>query len=255
VYAAMVERMDWNIGRVVDYLRQQGQLDNTFILFMSDNGAEGALLEAFPKFGPQLLTYLNQHYDNSLDNIGRANSYVWYGPNWAQVATAPSRLFKAFTTEGGIRVPALVHYPQLPLKGQISHGFATVMDITPTILDLAGVRHPGKQWHGKPVAEVRGKSWLGFLSGETAQVHDEHTVTGWELFGRRAIRQGQWKAVYIPGPVGPATWQLYDLSSDPGEIHDLASSQPQKLGALIEHWQRYVDETGVILSESPFQPD
>ncbi|MDF9900700.1 UNVERIFIED_ORG: arylsulfatase A-like enzyme [Pseudomonas reinekei] len=76
VYAAMVERMDWNIGRVVDYLRQQGQLDNTFILFMSDNGAEGALLEAFPKFGPQLLTYLNQHYDNSLDNIGRANSYV-----------------------------------------------------------------------------------------------------------------------------------------------------------------------------------
>ncbi len=123
VYAAMVERMDWNIGRVVDYLRQQGQLDNTFILFMSDNGAEGALLEAFPKFGPELMTYLNQHYDNSLDNIGRANSYVWYGPNWAQVATAPSRLFKAFTTEGGIRVPALLHYPQLPIKGQISHGF------------------------------------------------------------------------------------------------------------------------------------
>ncbi|WP_460130509.1 arylsulfatase [Pseudomonas sp. H1_D05] len=255
VYAAMVERMDWNIGRVVDYLRQQGQLDNTFILFMSDNGAEGALLEAFPKFGPELVTYLSQHYDNSLDNIGRANSYVWYGPNWAQVATAPSRLFKAFTTEGGIRVPALLHYPQLPLKGQISHGFGTVMDVTPTILDLAGVRHPGKLWHGKPVAPLRGKSWLGFLSGETAQVHDEHTVTGWELFGRRAIRQGSWKAVWIPGPVGPATWQLYDLSSDPGEIHDLALSRPEKLSALIGHWQQYVEETGVILSESPFQPD
>ncbi len=255
VYAAMVERMDWNIGRVVTYLRQQGQLDNTFILFMSDNGAEGALLEAFPKFGPELLTYLNQHYDNSLGNIGRANSYVWYGPSWAQVATAPSRLFKAFTTEGGIRVPALVHYPQLALKGQVSHGFGTVMDITPTILDLAGVRHPGKQWRGKPVAPLRGKSWLGFLSGETAQVHDEHTVTGWELFGRRAIRQGQWKAVYIPGPVGPATWQLYDLGRDPGEIHDLAVSQPEKLATLIGHWQQYVEETGVVLSASPFQPD
>ncbi|WP_273825388.1 MULTISPECIES: arylsulfatase [Pseudomonas] len=255
VYAAMVERMDWNIGRVVAYLRKQGLLDNTFILFMSDNGAEGALLEAFPKFGPELLGYLDRHYDNSLENIGRANSYVWYGPAWAQAATAPSRLFKAFTTEGGIRVPALLHYPPLTRPGQISHGFATVMDITPTILDLAGVRHPGKRWHGREVAPLRGKSWLGFLSGETAQVHDEHTVTGWELFGRRAIRQGHWKAVYIPGPVGPATWQLYDLSADPGEIHDLAEAQPERLATLIEHWQRYVEETGVILSASPFQPD
>ncbi|UVE19435.1 arylsulfatase [Pseudomonas sp. LS44] len=253
VYAAMVERMDWNIGRVLDYLRQQGQLDNTFILFMSDNGAEGALLEAFPKFGPELMSFLNQHYDNSLDNIGRANSYVWYGPRWAQAATAPSRLFKAFTTQGGIRVPALIRYPQVHRQGQISHDFGTVMDITPTILDLAGVRHPGKRWRGRDVAEVRGKSWLGYLSGETEQVHNEHTVTGWELFGMRAIRQGDLKAVYIPAPVGPETWQLYDLASDPGEIHDLAQSQPEKLAALLEHWQQYVAETGVILSKSPFQ--
>jgi arylsulfatase len=75
------------------------------------------------------------------------------------------------------------------------------------------------------------------------------------LFGRRAIRQGSWKAVWIPGPVGPATWQLYDLASDPGEIHDLALSQPDRLSSLIGHWQQYVEETGVILSASPFQPD
>ncbi|MEG0862594.1 MAG: sulfatase-like hydrolase/transferase, partial [Pseudomonas sp.] len=252
---AMVERMDWNIGRVLDYLRNQGQLDNTLVLFMSDNGAEGALLEAFPKFGPHLASYLDQHYDNSLENIGRANSYVWYGPQWAQAATAPSRLFKAFTSEGGIRVPALVHYPALARQGQISHQFSTVMDITPTLLDLAGVRHPGTRWRGRDVAALRGKSWLGYLSGETEQVHDDNTVTGWELFGRRAIRQGQWKAVYIPGPVGPATWQLYDLASDPGEIDDLAQAQPARLEALLGEWQKYVEETGVILSESPFQPD
>jgi arylsulfatase A-like enzyme len=255
VYAAMVERMDWNIGRVLDYLRNQGQLDNTLVLFMSDNGAEGALLEAFPKFGPHLASYLDQHYDNSLENIGRANSYVWYGPQWAQAATAPSRLFKAFTSEGGIRVPALVHYPALARQGQISHQFSTVMDIAPTLLDLAGVRHPGTRWRGRDVAALRGKSWLGYLSGETEQVHDDNTVTGWELFGRRAIRQGQWKAVYIPGPVGPATWQLYDLASDPGEIDDLAQAQPARLQALLGEWQKYVEETGVILSESPFQPD
>lgn len=254
VYAAMVERMDWNIGRVLDYLRQQGLEDDTFILFMSDNGAEGALLEAFPKFGPNLKSFLDQHYDNSLENIGRANSYVWYGPRWAQAATAPSRLYKAFTTEGGIRVPALVRYPQLRRQKQVSHTFATVMDITPTVLDLAGVRHPGTRWRGREVAPVRGRSWLGYLSGETPQVHDGRTATGWELFGMRAIRQGHLKAVYIPAPVGPETWQLYDLEKDPGEIHDLAQERPEALAGLIEAWQRYVDETGVILSESPFQP-
>ncbi|MBD9481375.1 arylsulfatase [Pseudomonas sp. PDM14] len=252
VYAAMVERMDWNIGRVVDYLRQQGQLDNTFILFMSDNGAEGVLLEAFPKFGANLQTFLDQHYDNSLDNIGRANSYVWYGPRWAQAATAPSRLYKGFTTQGGIRVPALVRYPELARQGQISHDFSTVMDITPTILDLAGVRHPGKRWHGREVAEPRGKSWLGYLSGETEQIHDETTVTGWELFGMRAIRQGSWKALYIPRPLGPATWELYDLVNDPGEIQDLALQRPEKLAELTGHWQDYAEETGVVLGASPF---
>lgn len=252
VYAAMVERMDWNIGRVVDYLRQQGQLDNTFILFMSDNGAEGILLEAFPKFGDNLQTFLDQHYDNSLENIGRANSYVWYGPRWAQAATAPSRLYKGFTTQGGIRVPALVRYPEFARQGQISHDFSTVMDITPTILDLAGVRHPGKRWQGREVAEPRGKSWLGYLSGETEQIHDEQTVTGWELFGMRALRQGSWKALYIPAPLGPATWQLYDLSVDPGEINDLAVQRPDKLAELTGHWQQYAEDTGVVLGRSPF---
>ncbi|MCU1716649.1 arylsulfatase [Pseudomonas sp. 5P_3.1_Bac2] len=252
VYAAMVERLDWNVGRVVDYLRQQGQLDNTFILFLSDNGAEGALLEAFPKFGPHLKEFLDQHYDNSLDNIGNANSYVWYGPRWAQAATAPSRLYKAFTTQGGIRVPALIHYPPLARQKQISHNFGTVMDVTPTILDLAGVRHPGKRWNGRDVASVRGKSWLGYLAGETQQVHDENSVTGWELFGMRALRKGNWKIVFLPQPIGPGAWQLYDLSKDPGETHDLAQSHPELLQELADHWQQYSEETGIVAGKLPF---
>ena len=102
------------------------------------------------------------------------------------------------------------------------------------------------------MAEPRGKSWLGWLSGETEQAHDEKTVTGWELFGMRAIRQGDWKAVYLPAPVGPATWQLYDLARDPGETQDLAKTQPAKLEELIEHWKQYVNETGVQDAPSPF---
>ncbi len=84
-------------------------------------------------------------------------------------------------------------------------------------------------------------------------MHDEHTVTGWELFGMRGVRKGQWKAVYIPRPLGPASWQLYDLSKDPGETTDLAQSEPTKLAALIEHWDGYAEETGVVLAASPFQ--
>jgi arylsulfatase len=94
---------------------------------------------------------------------------------------------------------------------------------------------------------MRGRSMLPYLSGQTDAVHDADTGTGWELFGRRAIRQGDWKALYLPAPYGPATWQLYDLSRDPGEVHDLAASRPDKLADLLELWDRYVEDNGVIL--------
>jgi len=254
VYAAMVENMDANIGRIVAWLREHGEFDDTVILFLSDNGAEGALLEAFPTFGPDLLGYLDTHYDNSLDNIGRANSYVWYGPRWAQAATAPSRLYKGFTTQGGIRVVALLHYPGFARNAQISSAFTTVMDITPTLLELAGVDHPGTSWRGRAVAPVRGSSWVDFLTGRADQVHDDQAVTGWELFGARALRQGDWKAVYIPAPVGPATWQLYDLGTDPGEVRDLAEQHPAKLAEMIAHWRDYAEETGVLVTEGGGYP-
>ena len=94
---------------------------------------------------------------------------------------------------------------------------------------------------------MRGRSMLPYLSGQTDAVHDADTGTGWELFGRRAIRQGDWKALYLPAPYGPGTWQLYDLSIDPGEVHDLAASRPDKLADLLELWDRYVEDNGVII--------
>ena len=94
---------------------------------------------------------------------------------------------------------------------------------------------------------MRGRSLVEYLSGAAEAVHDADTGTGWELFGRRAIRQGDWKTLYLPAPYGPGTWQLYDLSADPGEIDDLAASRPEKLAELRELWDRYVKESGVIL--------
>lgn len=247
VYAGMVDRMDWNIGRVIDYLAGTGELDNTVVIFLSDNGAEGAIVEAMPLRGPQIAAQIEKYCDNSLDNLGRPSSYIWYGPRWAQAATAPSRLHKAFTTEGGIRVVGLATWPGFERQREIGTAFATVMDIAPTVLELAGVEHPGTDWRGREVEPMRGRSLVGYLSGCVDSVHDAETGTGWELFGRRAIRQGDWKALYLPAPYGPAAWQLYDLSADPGEIHDLAAAHPDKLAELVALWDRYVEDNGVIV--------
>ncbi|HEY0300563.1 MAG TPA: arylsulfatase [Rhizomicrobium sp.] len=244
VYAAMVERIDWNVGRLVAHLEAKGALDDTVIVFLSDNGAEGALIEAVPVFGPMLMEFIAAHYDNRLENIGRPNSYVWYGPRWAQAATAPSRLYKTHTSEGGIRVVAFATGKALGRQG-IGTAFATAMDIAPTLLELAGVEHPGTSWQGRKVEAMRGRSLVPYLRGDSETVHTEATATGWELFGRCAIRRGDWKALLLPPPDGPGHWQLYDLSRDPGETDDRAAAEPARLAGLIEDWQRYVEETGV----------
>ena len=246
VYAGMVDRMDWNIGRVIDYLAETGELDNTVVIFLSDNGAEG-IVEAMPLHGAQIAAQIEKYCDNSLDNLGRASSFIWYGPRWAQAATAPSRLHKAFTSEGGIRVVGFMTWPGFARQGEIGTAFTTVMDIAPTVLELAGVAHPGTVYQGRAVEPVRGRSLVEYLSGCAEAVHNTTTGTGWELFGRRAVRQGDWKALHLPAPYGPDDWQLYDLSTDPGEIHDLAASRPEKLAELLALWDRYVEEYGVIL--------
>ena len=249
VYAAMVQNMDTHIGRVLEYLRSTDELDNTFVLFMSDNGAEGLLLEAYPVIKGNVFEHVEKYYDNSLENIGNANSYVWYGPRWASAATAPSRLYKMFNSEGGIRVPMILRYPSFTSErqGAIDYSFSTVMDITPTILELAGASHPGRTYKSREVVPIRGKSWVKYLTDAKAEkyIHDEDTVTGWELFDRQALRKGKWKAVLIPPPFGPGKWQLYNLTSDPGETEDLSGQQPEKLKELLKHWDEYVTEVGI----------
>jgi arylsulfatase A-like enzyme len=246
VYAAMVDRMDQNVGRVVAHLRDTGRYDDTNILFLSDNGAEGAIVEAMPIYGPIIVDRIARHYDNSLDNLGRPTSCVWYGPRWAQAATAPSRLHKAFTAQGGIRVPAFFAGPGVVRQGSVGSVFSTAMDILPTVLEQAGVEPAGARYRGRPVALPRGRSMAGWLEGNADAVHDIDTETGWELFGRRAIRKGDWKALWLPTPLGTGEWQLYDLASDPGEIHDRATEHPGVLDELLAAWHRYVERNGVL---------
>ncbi len=233
VYAAMVDRMDQNIGRVIEHLKQTDQYDNTIIIFLSDNGAEGAQLEALPVFGPDIETVIAKYYDNRLENIGKGNSYVWYGEHWAQAATAPSRLYKAHTSEGGIRTPAFIKHQGFARQNGISHEFLTVMDLLPTLLETLNIQHPGQQYKGRKLVPLRGKSILPYLQQQQAYIHAEDHITGWELFGQKALRKGDWKALFIPAPNGPNRWQLYNLAEDVGETEDLAERYPEKLQELL----------------------
>ncbi|KAJ9203424.1 hypothetical protein DTO021D3_4156 [Paecilomyces variotii] len=255
VYAGMVECIDANVGKVVNYLESIGELDNTFVCFMSDNGAEGAAYEAYPMVQSGVMPHLQKYYDNSIENLGAGNSFIWYGPRWAQAATAPSRLYKAYTTEGGVRVPFCAKFPKSvevsdSAKG-ITDQFATVMDLAPSILDMAGVKHPAPTYQGREVVPMRGKSFYPWAAGKAARIHEKDFIQGWETCGRAALRYGDWKIVYIPKPKGPERWQLYNLANDPGEVDDLAEAEPDRLKELLKLWDLYVIETGVI----PLCPD
>ncbi|TPX11835.1 uncharacterized protein E0L32_007572 [Thyridium curvatum] len=254
VFAAMVDLIDVNIGRVREHLERTGEWDNTFVVFMSDNGAEGQLLEAAPILpGLSMAQMIDKYYNNSIENMGNYDSFVWYGPQWASAATAPSRGLKSYTTEGGIHCPCIIRYPPgIPeaARGSITPTFTTVMDILPTMLDLAGVKHPGSTFRGRQVAPVRGKSWRALLENPTdasVQIYDsEKDIVGWEQLGIAAVRVGDWKALFLPPPRGEGKWELYNVAKDPGEVHDLSEKEPAKMEEMLMHYNTYFQESGLF---------
>ena len=242
VYAAMIENLDHHVGRLVEHLRQIGEYENTFIVFMSDNGPAGNDL-----WEGDRIYWVPALYDNRLENMGRMGSYIWPGEGWGQVSAAPLRLFKEFATEGGLRVPATITYGGSPIRDGQSDEWISIMDFAPTLLELAGIEHPGASYKGREVLPMRGLSLLPYLGGETEQVHPRTEPVGWELFGNNALHKGGWKIVWVWPDYGPGRWQLYNLDDDPGETRDVSQENPAKLEELLADWDRYVEEAGVVV--------
>jgi arylsulfatase A-like enzyme len=242
-FAGMVLAMDRGIGRVLEQLKQDGDYENTIIVFMSDNGAEGTSMEAIPVVGPSIAAHIEKYYDNSLENIGEEDSYTWYGGRWATAATAPSKLWKMMPTQGGIKVPAIISGPGIP-KGVIDDCFMTVMDILPSFLELAQTPHQ-TTWKGRSVAPVRGETLIPHFK-KSAPVHAADYVMGWELTGQAAIRKGNLKIVWLASPRGENRWELFDVKKDPGETNDLSRSHPDVLKEMLKHWEEYKRETGTV---------
>lgn len=246
VYAAMVEDMDSAIGRVMAQLRADGRLDNTLVLFMSDNGPEGLVFDRI--IDPMRPTEpLDFHVDNSTANMGAADSYFSYGPKWGQVSAAPYWGTKEHTSEGGLRAPLIVAGPAIR-SGAIVKSPLHVLDITPTLLSAAKLKVPAVKYSGI--------NTLPIFQGKTADNRPARAQLNWELFYRAASRSGNLKAIYQPSrlPIfgeqskpGEVSWQLYDLAADPGETTDISAVRPTKLNKLKKQWRTYARDVGVVL--------
>lgn len=251
LYAAMIEYMDGQIGRLIGHLKQIGEYDNTLIVFISDNGAAGEDLgELMTKLAPAAKAWFDKTFDNRFENWGRPGSCVEYGPSWAQVSSVPFRLFKGVEAEGGIRAPFIASGPGVQHAGAINHSVLHVMDLLPTFLETAGVEHPAKHGGGA-LAPPQGKSMWPLLGGHQPATRTNDEWLGWELFGNRAIRQGDWKLLYLlKAAGGTGDWELFNLRDDPAELHDLSAKHPEKRQALLKLWDEYVKRNGVIVSDA-----
>ncbi len=242
-YAGMVEYMDMSIGRIVDHLKDKGLLDNTVIIFMSDNGGESAELQ---KMFPE---YYKKNFDLSYDRIGLKGSYSEYGPGWAGVSMTPFANYKGSASEGGIRAPLVVRFPKTVQIGQTSDKLASVVDVVPTILDFAGVL-PARANAGN----LAGESLTRLLAGKPSQLHDDDIVAQ-EVAGGSAVFKGDYKLVRNAPPFGDSQWRLYNLKLDPGETKDLSAENAKLVETLQSAYADYVRKNGVVETPPDYSID
>lgn len=225
VYAAMIDRMDREIGRVLSLLDELGIAQETLVLFLSDNGGcpeqpGGRTPEQWP--GPK-------------------EFYSHCGPDWAWAQNTPFRHYKSTTYEGGIATPLLARWPAAVEAGSVSDQVGHIIDFLPTFLELAGAEYPLRRG-GEPLLQEEGISLSPVLTGKTESI-ERPAPLFWHWAGNRAVRDGDWKLVWEKGK--NAKWQLYDLARDRTETKDLASSQPSKVTVLSRKWEAWATLTGV----------
>jgi len=260
VHAAMIEDMDKNIGKVIKYLKDSGQYDNTFIMFTSDNGTS----EPFEISLFRYMTGVNvtkgvenlQLVNNSLANLGNRNSDFNYGAWGQRIAASPYSGYKGFLYEGGVTVPLLMKNANANTTTNASStadasntnlvkAYVIVNDITPTILELANVTHPAS-YKGNPVSPMSGKSIKGILEGTTDRVYADDEPIATELFNNTSVRIGDWMGIHNSYDTN-GVWHLYDLKNDITQIKDVADQHPEIIQKMKEAYDKYAKDVGVII--------
>lgn len=246
VYAGMVDAMDMHIGRLIAYLKETGEYDNTIFIFTSDNGAEGS--EPIGPDGNALLQRWMKKvgYNTDYETLGEKGSFNAIGPSNATVAASPLAFYKFYTGEGGMRVPLVMSGPGVSAKGAMSDALTFVTDITPTILGFARVANHGGSFNGKEFEPIIGKDLRRLTDQSATGVREADEIIGYELGGNRALFKGDYKIVFNRIPLGNNTWHLFNIAEDPGEAHDLAATDPTRLATMIADYEAWVVENNVL---------
>ena len=269
-YAAMVSCMDAGIGRVLAPFEEAGQLENTLVIYLQDNGAcaegmgrgsneakrqpdlEGRMDpdQLQPMIWPPMWTRDGEWVSTGPEAMaGPADSYVAYGRGWANASNTPFRGFKHDAYEGGLSTPLIVHWPArfgAEHAGSIVHPPAHLIDLMPTLLDAAGASYP-ESYEGNEIQPMEGVSLLDAWAGSNLE---RPAPLAFEHHGNLALRDGRWKIVSQYRAKQPRTWELYDMEQDRTEQTDLAAEQPERLAAMVAAWQAWADRVGV--REWPF---
>ncbi|MFK7948858.1 MAG: arylsulfatase [Saprospiraceae bacterium] len=228
VYAAMVDNLDQNIGRLFKYLESKNQLDNTIIVFLSDNGAENMDVSKLPftvkrNEGP----------------VGTAGSMEAYSKKWAQVSNSPLRSYKSSPYEGGVSTPFIIRYPKHITAGATRKGGVHLVDIMPTLLDFAGVDYP-KTYEGQSANTLPGENFSALLKGEE---WERKNPICFEWFGDRAVWFGDFKAVSV---YPNNKWELYNLATDRTESNDIAATETEMVNKMDEIYNTWAATNGVV---------
>jgi arylsulfatase A-like enzyme len=256
VYAAQIDRMDQGIGRILAALEETGQLDDTLVIFLSDNGA---CAEDIPEGVPvdelvNKLMIARSHtrkgepvrFGNDPSIMpGPEDTYQSYGTAWANLSNTPFRLYKHWIHEGGIATPLIFHWPNgIRERGGIRHSPGYLPDIMATLLDITGTPYPSER-NGEPVPPLEGTSLTPVLAGD----RPSRPPMFWEHEGNAAMRDGKWKLVRkYPGP-----WELYDMEQDRTELNDLAARHPERVAAMTREYEAWAQRCGVIPREKILQ--
>lgn len=240
VFAAMVEGVDRGVGQIVEHLKDTGDLENTLILFLSDNGAcyeWGPFgFDGVSRRGETILRTGEQ-----LREIGGRGTHQSYGSAWANLGNTPFRMYKHFTHEGGISTPFIAHWPKgIAKRNDWVREPAHMMDVLPTVLEAAGGEYP-TSFAGHSIQPLEGKSLLPVMRGETSAVRE----IGFDHQAAHALREGDWKIVYSKRMPEKLTWELYNLAEDRCELNNLADQHPQRLASMVSRWEAWAKRVGV----------
>lgn len=257
-YAGMVDNMDHNIGKIFAYLKDIKELDNTLIIFMSDNGTDPNLLSNNEAYRPWYeknyeFTYM-EDYKGDYSEMGQRGSYTDYGPGWAAAANTPNSYFKTFSTEGGLRVPFIARFPSAIPSDSKVNTFAFVKDIYPTILEVTNIdRHTGT-YNGKKYHAPDGTSAWSVMTGKQKAVHPDSEAIGYELAGSSAVFKGRYKLAINPPPKGNGEWELYDITIDPSELNNLAKDKPEMVAQMRKEYKAYEKKNSLVPVPEGYNP-